>query len=367
MTDPLRSEKDLHEVQVSLQELEEVLMRIVGGLDIHRQQVTFDWVDLDSGEAKRGRIAPADRVGFRKWLGQFDGEVEVVLEGCTGWRFIAEECAAAGVKVHVADPAEVAARRSSKRRAKTDPIDARQLRQLLERGEVPESWIPPKVVLEVRERVRLYLDLLEAKQAWQHRIHATLFQHGVPKVDGKLLTGGRAEGGRDDPDLSDAGRDAVGTALRIIAALDADLTRIRTELVAFGRQHPGPRELAHEYGLGALLATAVWEELGDTRRFSASRQAVRHAGLDISVYDSDGKHKGRPTLTRQGPPALRWALYEGAVHAHKKTSPDHAYYTRLARRAGSGRARLAVARKLARRCHHRLRALGDQAWVDLPG
>lgn len=154
---------------------------------------------------------------------------------------------------------------------------------------------------------------------------------------GKLLAGGRAEHA-DDPDLSDAGRDAVDTALRIIAALDADLTRIRAELVAFGRAHPGPRELAREYGLGALLATAVWEELGDTRRFSASRQAVRHAGLDISVYHFDGKHKGRPTLTRQGPPALRWALYE-AVHARKTTSSDHAYYTRLARRAGSGQAR----------------------------
>ena len=55
---------------------------------------------------------------------------------------------------------------------------------------------------------------------------------------GKLLAGGRAEHGRDDPDLSDAGRDAVDTALRIIAALDADLTRIRAELVAFGRATP---------------------------------------------------------------------------------------------------------------------------------
>ena len=226
---------------------------------------------------------------------------------------------------------------------------------------------PPKVVLEVRERVRLYLDLLEDKQAWQHRIHATLFQHGVPKVDGRLLAGGRAEHGRDDPDLSDAGRDAVDTALRIIAALDADLTRIRAELVAFGRAHPGPRELAHEYGLARALATAVWEELGDTRRFTSSRQAVRHAGLDISVYDSDGKHKGRPTLTRQGPPALRWALYEGAVHAHKTTSPDHAYYTRLARRAGSGlgtagggpQARPSLPPPAARP--------GDQAWVESPG
>src|SRR5829696_4299291 len=137
MADPLRSEKDLHVVQVSLQELEEVLMSIVAWLDIHRQQVTFDWVDLDSGEAKRGRITPANRVGFRKCLGQFDGEVEVVLEGCTGWRFIVQECAVAGAKVHVADPAEVAGPRSSKRRGKTDPIDACQLRQLLERGEVP--------------------------------------------------------------------------------------------------------------------------------------------------------------------------------------------------------------------------------------
>ena len=145
------------------------------------------------------------------------------------------------------------------------------------------------------------------------------------------------------------------------------LTRIRAELIAFGRATPRPRELAHEYGLGALLATAVWEELGDTRRFSASRQAVRHAGLDISVYDSDGKHKGRPTLTRQGPPALRWALYEGAVHAQQADQPGpRLLHPARAGRAGSGRARLAVARKLARRCHHRLRALGDQAWVDLP-
>jgi hypothetical protein len=96
MADPLRSEKAAARVQVSLQELEKVLMGLVGGLDIHRQQITFDWVDRDSGGARRGRISPADRVGFRTWLGQFDGEVEVVCEGCTGWRFVAEECRAAG-------------------------------------------------------------------------------------------------------------------------------------------------------------------------------------------------------------------------------------------------------------------------------
>jgi transposase len=341
-------------------------MGIVGALDIHRQQITFDWVDFDNGESGRGRISPADRVGFRKWLGQFDDKkVELVVEGCTGWRFIAEECAAGGVKIHVADPAEAAGARSRKQRAKTDRIDARMLREQLEKGEIHDSWIPPRQVLEIREKVRLYMDLTQDKQAWQKRIHATFFHQGVPKPDGALLRGDRVRIGRDNPVLSPAGGQAVDVAMRMIAAIDTDLAVLRAELTGFGRRHPGPRELSREYGLGALLATAVWEELGDTRRFSASRQAVRHAGLDISVYDSDGKNRGRARLTRQGSPVLRWALYEGAVHAHKKTSPDNGYYLRLAHRIGTGRARLAVARKLARRCHHRLRALGDQAWIEI--
>jgi hypothetical protein len=56
-------------------------MAIVCGLDIHRSQVTFDWVDVDSGEGKRGKLAPANRETFRRWLEQFAGhDVDVVVE-----------------------------------------------------------------------------------------------------------------------------------------------------------------------------------------------------------------------------------------------------------------------------------------------
>jgi transposase len=170
---------------------------------------------------------------------------------------------------------------------------------------------------------------------------------------------------REDDALSPAGQQAIDVALRMITTLDAELVKLRAELVAFGRRHPGPVELSKEYGIGPLLATIIWEEMGDARRFSASRHAVRHSGLDISVYSSDGKRLGRPRITRQGPPMLRWALYEAAVHANKKTSPDHEDYLRLADRIGRGRARITLSRKLARRCHHRLRALGDAAFTEL--
>src|SRR6476660_7099532 len=58
-------------------EREEVPMPIVGGLDIHRKQLTFDYLDTVTGEVKRGQIAPADRAHLRAWLARFAGRDDV--------------------------------------------------------------------------------------------------------------------------------------------------------------------------------------------------------------------------------------------------------------------------------------------------
>src|SRR6185437_11966102 len=114
-------------------ELEEVPMPIVGGLDIHRKQITFDYLDTATGQVRRGQLSPADREHLRAWLARFAGRQEVAfaLEGCTGWRYVAEELTGAGAAAHVAEPADTAFARGRKRHAKTDKTDARHLRQLL--------------------------------------------------------------------------------------------------------------------------------------------------------------------------------------------------------------------------------------------
>jgi transposase len=76
---------------------------------------------------------------------------------------VVEEITAAGFVAHLAEPAETQTRRGRKKRAKTDRSDARLQRELLARGELPESWIPPTVVLEWRERTRLYKSLLDQR------------------------------------------------------------------------------------------------------------------------------------------------------------------------------------------------------------
>src|SRR4051794_27140020 len=119
-------------------------MAIVMGLDQHRAQITAEWIDTDSGEIGRARVSPAHRDDVRKFFKRFAGQqLEVALEATTGWRFVVEELHAIGAAAHLAEPAETAARRGNKKRAKTDRGDARHLRELLMIGRLPERGFRP--------------------------------------------------------------------------------------------------------------------------------------------------------------------------------------------------------------------------------
>jgi transposase len=272
---------------------------------------------------------------------------------------VSEELTAAGVGVHLGDPAEIAALRGPKKRAKTDRADARLLRTLLVEGRFPESWIPPAHVAEIRALGRLYCALMEERRGWQQRIHAQLFHQGCPPVKALL-----SEPGREvlvAAELSAAGRQYVDTALRRIDELTAEIDPLRMQLVRFARRQSGCGVLQRHYGVGWLCAAIIWAEVGDPRRFSSSDQLVRFAGLDVTVYSSDGK-RAPGHLSRQGSPELRWAAFEAAKCAARRGSPDYAYYHNLAAKHEGRNGKnptLAVERKILRRCYHTLRELGD--------
>jgi transposase len=332
---------------------------VVMGLDQHRAQITAEWLDSEIGEVSRARVMPADRDAVRRFLSRFAGQqLEVALEATTGWRFVVEEARAIGARAHLAEPAEASALKGNKKRAKTDRADARHLRELLMAGRLPESYIAPAHLLDLRARVRLRHSLVDQRGEWQQRIHAVLFHHGHPQKDGLLRGANRAWLGQIA--LPDAAREQVSVALAMIDALDAQAAPITAELRRYARRQPGCKALLRLYGVGELTAVAIVAELGDPRRFTSSRQAVRYAGLDITVHQSD-QRRAPGHLSRQGPPALRWALYEAAQAARRPGSPDRAYYDQAAERLGGNRACLALARKLLKRSFHILRDLGDEA------
>ncbi len=157
-----------------------------------------------------------------------------------------------------------------------------------------------------------------------------------------------------------ARREQITIALAIVDGVDAQLVPLDERLRELAKRQPGCRALMRHYGIGPLTSVTILAELGDARRFSSSREAVRYAGLDITVHQSDSR-RAPGHLSRQGPSALRWALFEAAQCARRPGSPDHDYYVQAAARLGGNRACLAVARKLLKRSYHTLRELGDEA------
>ena len=310
-------------------------MGIVGGLDIHRRQITFDYLDTGTAEVSRGKIAPADRQQVRSWLEPFEGrgDVAFALEAGTGWRFVVEELLRVGARAHLAETADTAHERGRKQRAKTDRTDARLLRELLAVGRLPESWIAPDDVLEVRARVRLYKALADERRGWMQRIRATLFHQGVPALACHLLDpDGQAH--LERADLSPSGRESVEVALGQIDRLDTELSRLR------GDRRPSATTRSGAGPSRATTGSAV------SSRSPFGRNSVTAGAFTppptpcaTPVWTS---RCGRQTpkrapghLARQGPAILRWALYEAATSAARRSSPDHDYYLRGLRPPGA--------------------------------
>jgi transposase len=261
-------------------ELEEAPMTILMGLDQHRAQITADWLDTATGEVSRARVTPGHRAAVRQFVGRFAGqELEVALEATTGWRFVVEELHAVGARVHLAEPAETSALRGSKERAKSDRADARHLRELLMAGRLPESWIPPDYILDLRARVRLRHTLSEQRGEWQQRIQSVLYHHGC-RQRGDLMNRDGLAWLAAQP-LTSLARDQVRIALQMIDALDSQIAPLDKELRAYARRQPGCKALTAHYGIGPITSVTILAELGDPNRFSSSREAVRYAGLEM--------------------------------------------------------------------------------------
>jgi len=148
----------------------------------------------------------------------------------------------------------------------------------------------------------------------------------------------------------------------VTGALKAGLRVLRHQLLQAARHLAGAKVLpARLYGAGPVTALAMTCWLAGEGRFCSSRKAVRFAGLDVTVWSSDGK--GPPgRLSRQGPPVLRWAPYEaGKAHA-RSSAPGHGYYAAVKDRRNGKRAALSEARKIIRQaCRHILAEPGDDA------
>ena len=319
-------------------------MPIAGGMDIHRKQIIFDYAGLRPGRWCAVRSPrPACGICGPGWNGSKASPMRRSRSRrAPGGGMWPRSWPGPGVQAHLAGPADTAAARGRKKRAKTDRADSRLMRDLLLQGRLPGCWIPPEHVLECRALLETYHALRREHTAWVQRAHAVLFHQGATRLrEGGTGTAGGRELLREIAagQLSPAGQQQISLYLRMLEVTEAGLDALRGQLTGAARSLAGAKTLREQlYGVGPVTALALTGRLGGTGRFSPARNAVRFAGLDITVYSSAGK-RCPGHLSPQGPPVLRWCAYEaGKVHAHGQ-APDHGYYAQVKDRIDGKRRR----------------------------
>src|SRR5207302_8329421 len=176
-----------------------------------------------------------DRDSLARWAEPWRGRVAAVaIEATTGWRWVWRELAAEGFDVHLAEPVQTRALLGRRRSAKTDRLDARWLARLLAKEMLPQSWIPPEEIQQLRDRTRLRKALAEDRRRWGQRLHAFPLHEGWPCSKSNLL---RPPGLRWGASLKlpAHARLQVDSLLSAMAALEAQLETVDAELRRFAR------------------------------------------------------------------------------------------------------------------------------------
>jgi transposase len=278
------------------------------GLDLSRKRLDWQALDRQGERVGIGALSP-DREALAKLAQRLgDAPVLAVIESMTGARFVHDQLELAGWDVRIADALK--ARGLAPLACKTDRIDCWVLAELARLGLVPEIWLPDPEVRAERERARFRLHLVKHRSSLKNRVHAILFQHGVPNASSDLFgAGGRrllAQLALPEPWAS-----TLAASLALIDTLDEQIEACERELRALGAEHRYVPLLLTCPGIGWVLAFTIASEIGDIRRFPSPRKLVGYTGLCPTVEQS-GERDRRGPLRKNGPNYLRWALVEAA-------------------------------------------------------
>ncbi|HEX3591765.1 MAG TPA: transposase, partial [Pseudonocardiaceae bacterium] len=146
------------------------------GIDLHRRRSVILRQDGEGNRLSLTRIGN-DPVALAQEISKAGDHPEVVLEATYGWYWAADVLAAAGARVHLAHPGGI--KGMSTRRVKTDARDAADLADLLRMHRLPEAWIAPPELRQLRELVRHRVKLVQQRSGVKASVHAVLAKQGL--------------------------------------------------------------------------------------------------------------------------------------------------------------------------------------------
>ncbi|MGA9830817.1 MAG: IS110 family transposase [Trebonia sp.] len=322
-------------------------MSVYVGIDVHRKRSQVAVVAED-GKVQLNKNVVNGSEPMLRLIGDLPSGTPVAFEAAFGWGWLADLLEDYGFEAHLVHPLRCKAIASA--RLKNDKVDAAILAQLLRADLLPEAWIAPGNVRQLRAVLRHRISLVRLGTQLRNRIHAVAADHGYDRSASYWTGPGR--GWLAELELPAASREIITDCLAVIDALTVLIDRLDGELHAHAKADPRVKVLRTLPGVGEFTAMVMVAEIGDITRFPSARKLASWAGLTPTVRGSDLKVR-HGHISKQGSVWLRWALNQAAQTA--KRSPDFAAsYAAIARRRGKKIATIAIARKLLTRAWHLL-------------
>jgi transposase len=323
---------------------------IYAGIDLHRKRSQIAAVDGEGTEVLSRRIANDPDV-FRELLSELGSELKVALEATYGWEWLAELLEDEEVELHLAHPLRTKAIAAA--RVKTDAVDARTLAHLLRADLLPEAYVAPRELRDLRDLLRHRIVLTRMRSALKNRVHALLARHGI-QVPYSDLFGPGGLRFLAQLQLRQPARRRLNSLLSLIADFDREIDQAKREIDARAVDDPRVPVLTAIPGVGRYTAMLVIAEVGEIERFPNARKLCAFAGLTPTIRSSDGKAR-LGHISRQGSPHIRWALTESAQTAVRSGGPLRTSFERIAKRRGRKIAKVAIARRILTLCFYGLR------------
>lgn len=313
------------------------------GLDIHKKIIAYCIKEASGKIVEEGTIE-ASRVSLKKWLDDIDGPWDGAMEATmfTGWIYDFLKPYASDLKV--ANPQMLKAIAAAKK--KNDKVDARMIADLLRCNLIPECYMSPEEIRELR-RILRYRNLIVGEAVkMKNKMSGLLMEVGASYSKKRL------HGRRYFTELIDTIEDVPDSVINLLQLSRANYEMFETvqkKLVSALKNNALIAERVARLmtigGIGQVTALTWVLEVGDPWRFSSVKEAVSYCGLCSAQKESGGKSKRGP-LSKQRNKHLQSVLVEAAKLAPRWNPQLAEVHDRELQKGNKNRATLAVARKL---------------------
>ncbi len=319
------------------------------GIDLHARSMYLCILN-QAGEVLLHRNLRASPEAFLKAVAPYREELVVAVECIFTWYWLADLCRAEGIPFVLGHALYMKAIHGGK--AKNDRIDSHKIATLLRGGMIPQAYVYPAEMRATRDLLRRRLHFTRKRGELLTHIENTNSQYNLPAF-GKKLTYRANRDGVSQRFAEPSVQKTIALDLDLIAHYDDRLRDLEAFILRTARGHDANTlyRLRTVPGIGKILSLVILYEIHDITRFARPQELASYARLVKCAKESAGKVRGNGG-TKIGNVHLKWAFSEAAVGFLRRNPDGKAYYERLVRKHGKGKALTVLAHKLARAVYY---------------